>query len=184
MSTVPILYVSQDGQTRKIAQYLASTLESSGLSNEVIDLGQTTPGPDLLAKAPIIVLASAIRYGKPLPAAEAFIGNHTTLLKARPLALLSVNLTARKEGKTTPEGSVYLRKWIKRHNLSPAVAASIAGMLDYSRYGWFDKFMIRLIMTITNGPTEPTACVEFTDWKQVDDLAMQIIEVGKKSGAE
>ncbi|MGI9233774.1 MAG: menaquinone-dependent protoporphyrinogen IX dehydrogenase, partial [Woeseiaceae bacterium] len=34
----------------------------------------------------------------------------------------------------------------------------------------FDKHMIRLIMWITKGPTDPMLTVEFTDWDKVDEF--------------
>jgi menaquinone-dependent protoporphyrinogen oxidase len=34
--------------------------------------------------------------------------------------------------------------------------------------------MIRLIMWMTHGPTDPAAVVEFTDWQRVDDFAQRI----------
>ncbi len=177
MPTVPILYASHDGHTRKITDYMASALESRGLSTLQADLDHDSYSIEVLEQAPVIVLAAAIRYGKPLPIAEAFLKRHRTLIADKPLVLLSMNLTARKPGKTTPEGSIYLRKWIKRHDLKPAIAAAVAGKLDYQRYGPFDRFMIRLIMKITGGPTEPTACVEFTNWDQVDSIVKAIAEL-------
>ena len=49
-----------------------------------------------------------------------------------------------------------------------------AGKIDYPRYGFVDKQMIRLIMWITKGPTDPTLTVEFTDWDSVDEFARRI----------
>jgi menaquinone-dependent protoporphyrinogen oxidase len=43
--------------------------------------------------------------------------------------------------------------------------------------------MIRLIMTMTKGPTDPTAVVEFTDWNQVDDLAGHIAQLVREARA-
>ena len=34
-----------------------------------------------------------------------------------------------------------------------------------------DKYVIRFIMWITNGPTDITGTFEFTDWQKVDDFA-------------
>ena len=58
--------------------------------------------------------------------------------------------------------------------LRPRIATAVPGMLDYPRYGWFDRMMIRLIMKITGGPTDPKLTVEFTDWDLVDALADEI----------
>jgi menaquinone-dependent protoporphyrinogen oxidase len=37
--------------------------------------------------------------------------------------------------------------------------------------------MIRLIMWITKGPTDPKAVVEFTDWQQVEAFGRLIAEM-------
>ena len=37
--------------------------------------------------------------------------------------------------------------------------------------------MIRLIMTLTGGPTDLSTQVEFTDWAQVDGLAQRIADL-------
>jgi len=180
---ISILYASQDGQTQRIAQTLSDELHNMQCHNDLKNLCTGLPEAENVKNADIIVLAAAIRYGHPLPAAEAFLKTYAHEVKNKPLVLLSINLTARKLGKTTPEGSVYLRKWIKRHKLSPSLAASIAGKLDYQRYGKFDRFMIRLIMKMTGGPTDPKACVEFTDWNQVSTIAKQIAELSPAAEA-
>jgi menaquinone-dependent protoporphyrinogen oxidase len=86
-------------------------------------------------------------------------------------------LTARKLGKNTAEGNVYLRKLIARNRLKPAFAAAIAGRLEYPRYGWLDKQAIRFIMLLTGGPTDPKTCVEYTAWNEVDGVARRIAEL-------
>jgi len=47
-------------------------------------------------------------------------------------------------------------------------------VLDYQRYGWFDRYAIRLIMTITKGPTDLHTNVEFTNWDAVKRFAEQV----------
>ena len=48
------------------------------------------------------------------------------------------------------------------------MAAAVAGRLDYPHYRWLDRQIIRFIMKMTGGPTDPRSCVEFTAWKAVD----------------
>jgi len=95
------------------------------------------------------VLVAAIRYGRHLPEAERFLAIYRSLSSPPPLALASVNLVARKTVKTTVAGNPYLRKFIARHRLAPAVAVAFAGRLDYRRYGWLDRQIIRFIMLLT-----------------------------------
>jgi len=171
---ISLYYASHDGHTRRIAAYIADRLREAGSTVAVTDLTERQPDAAELSTAGVIVLVAAIRYGFHLAPARAMVAAHRALLSAKPLAMISVNLTARKPAKRTPETSVYLRKWLEKSGLRPAVAAAVAGKLDYPRYGRFDRFMIRLIMTMTKGPTDPTLTIEFTDWEQVDGLAAEI----------
>ena len=68
-------------------------------------------------------------------------------------------------------GNAYLRKTIARHRLTPALAVAFAGRLDYRRYSWRDRLIIRFIMLLTGGPTDPDTEVEYTSWSAVDDFA-------------
>lgn len=61
-----------------------------------------------------------------------------------------------------------MRKFLKRMRWKPKQLAVFAGKLEYPSYNVFDRSLIRLIMWLTKGPTDPSAVVEFTDWEQVD----------------
>ena len=175
MAKILILYASHDGQTKKIADRLAAQALGGRRKVDLFDLEEATPSESLIEQADLIVVAAAIRYGNPLKSADAFLTVYTRSLLHKPLVLLSINLTARKPEKRTSETSVYLRKWIARHQLQPLFAEAIAGRLDYPSYGPFDRFMIRLIMKMTKGPTDPKAQIEFTDWHQVRAIADRLV---------
>jgi menaquinone-dependent protoporphyrinogen oxidase len=49
-----------------------------------------------------------------------------------------------------------------------------AGKIDYQRYAFFERQIIRLIMWLTHGPTNPHDCVEFTNWASVDALGHRV----------
>ena len=49
----------------------------------------------------------------------------------------------------------YIKKFLKRTSWKPKVLGVFAGKIDYPKYNFFDKQMIRLIMWITKGPTDP-----------------------------
>lgn len=172
-----LFYASRDGQSRRIAERIAARLAERGIVAQPHDLGAGSPVSDALAQARLVVVVAAVRYGKHLPEAERFLAFYRKQNAPPPLVLLSVSLVARKPGKDTVEGNAYLRKSIARHRLSPALAMCFAGRLDYARYGWLDKQIIRLIMKLTGGPTEPDACVEYTAWDVVDDVSGRIAEL-------
>jgi menaquinone-dependent protoporphyrinogen oxidase len=55
------------------------------------------------------------------------------------------------------------------------------GVLDYQRYGVFDRYAIRFIMTLTKGPTDLHTNVEFTNWDAVRAFAGQVSELARGS---
>ena len=169
-----LFYATRDGQARLVAERIAARLAETGLGVTPHDLAAAFPVPAACAAAALIVVVAAVRYGRHLPEAERFLAAYRVLPRLPPLVFVSVNLTARKPGKDTVEGNRYLRKTLTRHRLEPALAAAVAGRLDYPRYGWFDRQMIRLIMKLTGGPTDPQTRVEFTDWAAVDVIGARI----------
>jgi menaquinone-dependent protoporphyrinogen oxidase len=172
-----LYYATRDGQSRRIAERIAGRLAGTGIPTLPHGLAAALPVPQKLAEARLVTVVAAVRYGRHLPEAEHFLAIYRTLPAPPPLVFLSVNLTARKPGKDTVEGNVYLRKSIARHRLTPVLALAIAGRLDYPRYGWLDRQLIRFIMKLTGGPTDPKTCIEYTAWNVVDDIALRIAEL-------
>lgn len=175
-SGVQLYYATHDGHARKIATRIAERLAARGVAVTPSDLGVMQPTPLELSRASLVAAVLAVRYGRHLPQGIEFVKTYRALHRPPPLALASVNLTARKPGKDTAEGSAYLRKLIAQNKLKPALATAFAGKLDYPRYDFFDKHIIRFIMLITGGPTDPTSVVEYTDWDKVDAFADKIAE--------
>jgi menaquinone-dependent protoporphyrinogen oxidase len=169
-----LLYATRDGQSRRIAERLAVRLADDGLRAAPRDLAAGLPVPAEPLAAPFVIVVAAVRYGRHLPEAERFLAAYGARAESAPLVFVSVNLTARTAGKDTVAGNRYLRRSIERHRLRPALAVAVAGRLDYPRYGWLDRQVIRLIMTLTGRPADPARVVEFTPWPVVDAIAERI----------
>jgi menaquinone-dependent protoporphyrinogen oxidase len=177
MARMLIAYSTVDGQTLKISQHLQRRFLQMGHSAELAEIG---PGAGLEAAvdpAPFdhIVIGASIRYGKHRPEVYRFIEAHREVLQRKSSAFFSVNVVARKPGKNTPESNPYIRTFRRSTRWVPCVVGVFAGKIDYQRYGLLDRQVIRLIMWLTNGPTDPKACVEFTDWQAVDRFAQQVV---------
>jgi len=174
MSGIIILYSSTDGHTHKICDKLRSHIEQTGTQVSLQKL--ETPLPDDIERYDTIVIGASIRYGKHRPSVSKFIRQNETLLRQKHSAFFSVNLVARKPEKNSPETNPYLRKFLQRIDWKPDITSVFAGMLDYPRYSWIDRHMIRLIMRMSKGPTDPKARIEFTDWNQVSSFARQLLQ--------
>ena len=176
MSRILVAYSTTDGHTRHICERLQQVMAEQGDEVVVAPLAQAD-GLELPAFDKFVIGAS-IRYGKHQPAVAQFIARHQALLESRPNAFFSVNIVARKPEKNQPGTNPYLIKFLRQISWKPKLLAVFAGRLDYPSYGVFDRFMIRLIMRMTHGPTDPTAVIEFTDWAQVQAFGRRVSAMG------
>ena len=78
-----------------------------------------------------------------------------------------MNVVARQPGKNHPETNPYLRKFLRGIRWQPQRLDVFAGRLEYPKLGALDRAVIRFIMWITGGPTDPRGTYEFTDWARV-----------------
>jgi menaquinone-dependent protoporphyrinogen oxidase len=172
VTRILILHSTTDGHTLKICQRLQQVIEQLGHQVTVIPVDEAAR-VDLQAYDTLVIGAS-IRYGKHSKAVTDFIQRNTALLESKANAFFSVNIVARKPNRNQPDTNPYLRKFLKQIAWHPQALAVFAGKLDYPRYRFFDRMMIRFIMLMTHGPTDPTAVIEFTDWQQVEAFGRRI----------
>lgn len=167
-----LIYSTTDGHTLHICRRLQANLESQGHRVAVVALADS-PGPDLPSFDKIVVGAS-IRYGRHRPELVEFLQRNGPILGTRPNAFFTVNLVARKPEKSQPDTNPYMVKLMKHLAWRPRQLAVFAGKIDYPRYGFLDRQVIRFIMWLTDGPTGSRDVVDFTDWAQVDAFAQSI----------
>ncbi|MBS3744877.1 MAG: menaquinone-dependent protoporphyrinogen IX dehydrogenase, partial [Wenzhouxiangellaceae bacterium] len=160
-----LLYHSGYGHTRKIVERIRARLVEKGVDAHAAPLDDENLEP---AEYDRIVLGASIRNGKHKQPVHAFIERHRQLLEQRPSGFFSVNLVARKPGKNTPETNPYVKAFIEKCPWKPDLVGVFAGNLDYQRYSFMDRNIIRFIMWLTRGPTDPQTNREFTDWDEVD----------------
>ncbi|MDO5691016.1 MAG: menaquinone-dependent protoporphyrinogen IX dehydrogenase [Pseudomonadota bacterium] len=182
MTRTLFLYSTVDGQTRRICERMRQILAGAGQAAEMVELGDETPSLDLAAFDQIVIGAS-IRYGKHRPAVHRFVARHRALLESKPSAFFSVNVVARKPAKNTAETNPYVLKFLKQTGWAPTLAGVFAGRIDYPSYRFVDRQVIRFIMWMTKGPTDPRAKVEFTDWAAVERFAKQLLAPRQASEA-
>jgi menaquinone-dependent protoporphyrinogen oxidase len=171
MKSTLIIYSTTDGQTLEICNKIFSKLNVSE-SSQVMHISKAE-GLDLNQFDKIIIGAS-IRYGKHKPELYEFIKKNVACLEVKENAFFSVNVVARKPEKNMPETNPYMQKFLELSPWIPKKLAVFAGKIDYPKYKFVDKHMIRLIMWITKGPTDIKNTYEFTDWNHVDEFSKQL----------
>lgn len=175
MSNIIIVYSTTDGHTRAICARLEDVIMKLGDEVSVVSI-DAVHSVDL-ASFDKIVIGASIRYGKHNKKVYDFIAANQALLDGKPNAFFSVNVVARKPGKNQPDTNPYLKKFLREISWQPKQLAVFAGKIDYPRYNFFDRNIIRFIMWMTKGPTDPAVTIEFTDWKQVEAFGHIVSEM-------
>ncbi|GAA6146182.1 menaquinone-dependent protoporphyrinogen IX dehydrogenase [Thalassolituus maritimus] len=170
MTRILLVHSTTDGHTIKISDVIINELTQAG--HDVSQCSVTEVSADQLDNADTVILGASIRYGKHQKSVYDFVTNNKSLLKTKKTAFFTVNVVARKENKNTPETNPYINKFLDEVEWQPDIKGVFAGKLNYPIYGPLDRFMIRLIMYITKGPTDTSKVYEFTNWESVKQFAL------------
>lgn len=175
MKKTAIVYASHDGQTLKICETIKEHLRTLGIHADLLNVGECDN--HTVANYDVLVFGSSIRYGKHLQPMRLYLSQHLQALKTKQTAFFSVNLTARKANRNTPETSNYIKKLMAKLDWQPTELDVFAGKLDYPRYRFLDRHMIRFIMWVTKGDTAPNTVKEYTDWDRVHAFSKRLAQL-------
>ena len=165
MANILILYSTTDGHTIEICQEIQSVCEQY---ENVVELRSITDAAGVdLSRYDKAVIGASIRYGKHSKSVLDFVRTHGKDLGKIPSAFFSVNVVARKPNKNKPDNNPYMQKFLQQVSWKPDQLEVFAGKIDYQKCKFLDRQMIRLIMYITKGPTDPKSVNDFTNWEQV-----------------
>ena len=171
MSSFLVIYSSTDGHTKKICERIKNLINNGNL----VELFSLEEAKQIeLSNFENIVIGASIRYGKHSRQLYNFIKSNRNILDQKKCAFFSVNVVARKPEKNTAETNPYINKFLKISKWKPNKIGVFAGKVDYPNYNFFDKYIIKFIMFITNGPTDTSQSYEFTDWSKVDDFSKEL----------
>lgn len=180
MNKTLLLYSTVEGQTLAIMEKIAEQLaqQAPSVSYDLYDIEQAN-AVDLTNYATVLI-GGSIRYGHFRKSLRNFVQEHAQLLNTKKTAFFCVCVTARKPGKDTPEGSIYVRKFFQKTPWQPNLKGVFAGALYYPKYGWFDRTMIRFIMRMGGEKNhDMSQNYSYTNWDRVDEFAKQFCELAK-----
>ena len=161
------IYSTSNGQSLKICNAINKNKESL-----IIDIDKIKTVE--LSKFDQIIIGASVKYGDHNKKIYDFIKNNKILLETKKTGFFSVNATARKSEKNKPETNPYVIKFLKKTNWTPDNIGVFAGKIDFPNYNFLEKYIIKVIMWITNGPTDTSKTFEFTDWEDVKKFSDKI----------
>jgi menaquinone-dependent protoporphyrinogen oxidase len=175
MKSVLVLYWSRGGHTARIARRICEGVAEAGGRGEMMDLGEATHEGVDWGRYDVVALGAPVLYGSYHKDVFAFVAQQRASLEAKPSSFFNVSVVARTPEKATIEGNRYMQKFLQLSPWRPQDLKVIAGKVDYPSWAWHERFMIRLIMKYTHGPTDPRAVIDYTDWDDVRSYAKHLL---------
>ena len=182
MATVLVVYASHDGQTRKIAEWVATVIRGRGHLVELLDADGASQDRDL-SRFQAVLIGSPIRAQGYLRPVVRFIQSHRTTLDALPTLFFSVGLAVvSKVHDGRAQTMQVVEKLIAETGWRPDRVELVAGALQYSRYNFLVRFVMRRIAKAEGGDTDTSRDYEYTDWSAVERFAVEFLEQIAGSG--
>lgn len=172
-----LLYATREGQTRKVADRIASYLRNADHDVALVCAGDKheTAGLDLSEFDQLVFGASMHAGGLEREIVE-FINSHQDRISEIRRSLFLVLLSVATKDPAIRERSLRdaRQKVVDQLHVSFEDMEMIAGALMYSRYSWPLKWIMKRIAKQAGGDTDTSRDYEYTDWGQVEQYAKRL----------
>ena len=173
---VPIFYATTEGQTRRIAEYLAAVFRDQGFTSHALEVTTTDVDRIDWTRARAALVGASLHLGRHQPEVATFVQAHASALNARPSAFFSVSLSAASSHvEETTAARRLAEAFPPAHSWRPPLVASIAGRLAYTKYGFLKRLLLKQIAKKEGAPTDTSRDYELTNWNDADRLASDVI---------
>lgn len=182
MQPILVAYGSTEGQTRKIAEFIAQRLRIRGHRVDLVDTA--TPAAQQIAPHyQAAIVGGSLhqqRHQRPL---EHFLKDNQVWLASMPVALFSVSLAAALDDiDSRLEARRLLDELADETGLKPRAVRCIAGALRYTQYDYLKRQLMRMIARHYGRPTDPAKDVEYTDWNDVGAFVDEFLDAAGLAG--
>ena len=175
MCEVPVFYATSQGQTRRIAEYIADQVRKHGLDSRAVPIISEEASHIDWSRVRGACMGASLHLQKHQPEAVAFARLHHAALSAIPSLFFSVSLSAGSKRADEVEAARALAvRFAADTGWQASRIACVAGRLAYTQYNWFVRLFMRRIALKEGGSGDTSRDHEYTDWKQVEQLADEL----------
>ncbi len=160
-----IAFGSTEGQTKKIAEWVAARIAESGHEARTYDSNRFLRDLDV-ASFDAMIVAGSVHQKLHQDSIVGFARAHKAQLDERPATFLSISLNAGLKGHEE-ECDGYIESFVQACGWQPASTLKVAGALKYSEYDFFMEQIIRHVVLKGEGPADPNEDYELTDWDEL-----------------
>ena len=159
-----IPYATTEGQTAKIADYIADVVRDHGYEADTADIGLTKDG--VPAGYDGVIVGSSIHMGKHDKLASEYVRHNRDALEQLPSAFFSVSLAAHGD---EAEAEGYVEEFETDTGWHPGQVAIFGGALLYTQYGFVKRRLMKKIAADKPGDlgTDTSRDYVYTEWDGV-----------------
>ncbi len=182
---IAIIYGTTEGQTEKIADHMVDLFRQQGVEATPYNIKEL-PGDFSPTGYDGLIVGGSVHAGNYPKKIARRAREWAPDLAEMPSAFYSVSLT---ESHDTEEArrevSELVDTFLEETRWRPALVASFAGALKFSRYGFFKrKLMKNIAERATGEAVDPRRDYEYTDWTSVDQFVEEFIRHLEGRGAQ
>jgi menaquinone-dependent protoporphyrinogen oxidase len=167
MLNLAVLYATTEGQTTKIASYIANRLRAQGHDVALHHI-DALEGFDP-ARFDGVLIGGSIHEGRYQRYLEQWLKKHRGQLAARPTALFTVCLgIASEHEEERAEARLFPVQLTARTQFLPDQNAVFAGALKYTQYSWLKRALMKQIAKREGASVDTSSDHEYTSWPAVD----------------
>lgn len=169
---IAVIYSTTEGQTEKIAHHIAEYLRTHGVDVAVMHAGEV-PLDYTLENSDGVILGASIHVGHHQKEVHSYVEAHVEELNAMPSAFYSVSLIANDDMDQAEE---FIEEFSDETGWKPDHSRAFRGALQYSKYNFIKRALMRSISEQHGGDTDTSKDYEYTDWGRVQNFAREFYE--------
>jgi menaquinone-dependent protoporphyrinogen oxidase len=174
-----LLYGTTEGQTRKIARFVAEHLALQGHQTLVVNATEATAAIEAHAVDGVMIAAS-LHAGRYQSAIIDFARKHLSDITARPNAFLSVSLAAASHDEDDIQGlKKCIAEFSRQTGWTPQLIHHVAGAFRYTSYDFLKRWAMKYIAYRKGAPTDTSRDYELTDWADLGRFAEAFVKTAQ-----
>jgi menaquinone-dependent protoporphyrinogen oxidase len=185
MKPILVLYATREGQTRRIAEYLAAAAQARGLYAHAADASQVPDGFSL-DNYSAAILSASVHRGRHEKEMLDFIKLYKTELELLPTVFLSISLSEagaedaaappERRGQAAADVQKMIDAFVAETGWHPDKIQAVAGALRYTKYNRLLRFVMKRIAARAGGSTDISRDHEYTDWAALDRVMDELAQ--------
>jgi len=178
-----VVYATTEGQTRKIAQFVADRIKVHSHNADLVDATEATNVK--LRGYDGVIIGGSLHIGKFQTSIEEFVRARNQTLNGMRTMFLPVSLAAASKDADDIKGlSDCTRHFLAETGWKPGETHNVAGAFRYTQYDFFKRWGMKLIAYQKGVSTDTSRDLELTDWaaltRATDDF-VTLVEVVNRS---